>query len=82
MASRALGNKISVRAIPGPVIHVLAATVGRFVPMVQDMGAMFAWFETGKYVADTTRQAQAFGPPPTAEDAITRFARSLGHEAP
>ena len=82
IASELVGEPVRVRAIPGPVIHVLAATVGRLVPMIQDLGAMFAWFETGKYVADTTQQAQAFGPPPTAEEAITRFARSLGHEAP
>lgn len=40
---------------------------------------MLAWFETGKYVADTSRQAEVFGPPPTAENAVARFARSLGH---
>jgi hypothetical protein len=47
--------------------------------MLRDMSAMFDWFETGKYVADTSRQAEVFGPVPTAEEAIARFARSLGH---
>jgi hypothetical protein len=47
--------------------------------MVKDMAAMMRWFETGKYVADTSRQREVFGPVPTAEDAITRFVRSLGH---
>nr|WP_300050517.1 hypothetical protein [uncultured Nocardioides sp.] len=41
---------------------------------------MVAGFETGKYVADTTRQAEMFSPPPTAEDAVAGFARSLGHD--
>ena len=53
--------------------------LGRFVPMVKDMAAMFDWFETGRYVADTTRQAQVFGPVPTAEDAVARFITHLGH---
>lgn len=47
--------------------------------MVKDMSSMLAWFETGKYVADTSRQAEVFGPVPTAETAVARFARSLGH---
>jgi len=40
---------------------------------------MVAWFETGKYVADTTRQEQVFGPVPTPEDAIGRVAARYGH---
>jgi hypothetical protein len=57
----------------------MSVLVGRFVPMVKDMSAMLDWFETGKYVADTAPQARIFGPPPTAEDAIARYASSLGH---
>jgi hypothetical protein len=49
------------------------------MPTFKDMGAMVAWFSTGKYVADTTRQREVFGPVPTAEDAIGRFITSLGH---
>lgn len=30
------------------------------------MAAMFRYIESGSYVADTTRQTQLFGPPPTA----------------
>jgi hypothetical protein len=40
---------------------------------------MVDWFDTGNYVADTTRQGEVFGPVPTAEDAVARFAGSLGH---
>jgi hypothetical protein len=43
------------------------------------MGAMVDWFGTGRYVADTTRQAQVFGPVPTAEHAVARLVHSLGH---
>jgi hypothetical protein len=38
---------------------------------------MFGWFDTGRYVADPRRQAQLFGPPPTAEDAIARLTNEL-----
>jgi hypothetical protein len=38
--------------------------------MVKDMNSMLVSFKTGKYVADTSRQAEVFGPPPTAEDAV------------
>jgi len=41
---------------------------------------MMRWFETGGYVADPTRQREVFGPVPTAENAIARLVRSLGHE--
>jgi len=40
---------------------------------------MVDWFETGRYVADTTRQREVFADVPTAEDAVARFATSLGH---
>lgn len=35
-----------------------------------DMMAMIEWFDTGRYVADTTRQAAVFGAVPSAEDSI------------
>jgi uncharacterized protein YbjT (DUF2867 family) len=79
IATRLLGEPMKVRSIPAPVIRTAGAVLGPFVPMVKDMSAMFSWFETGRYVADTARQAQVFGPVPTAEEAVARFATSLGH---
>ncbi|MEZ2390478.1 SDR family oxidoreductase [bacterium RCC_150] len=79
IASTIAGERVIVRSVPAPVSSALGAVLGPFVPMVKDMSSMLAWFETGKYVADTTRQAEVFGPVPTAEDAVARFARSLGH---
>jgi hypothetical protein len=38
---------------------------------------MFRWFDTGEYVADTARQTEVFGQPPTAEDVIKRLAEQL-----
>jgi hypothetical protein len=40
---------------------------------------MGRWFQTGRYIADPTRQREVFGQVPTAEDAISRLVRSLGH---
>ncbi|MEV6965881.1 SDR family oxidoreductase [Hamadaea sp. NPDC051192] len=79
LATRLLGKQIRVRSIPTGLIHAMGTVFGPFVPMVKDMSAMVDWFGTGRYVADTTRQAEVFGAVPTAEDAVARFARRLGH---
>jgi uncharacterized protein YbjT (DUF2867 family) len=71
------GKPIKVRALPSAVTRSLGAVAGRFWPIVQDMTAMFGWFDTGRYVADPRRQEQLFGPPPTAEDAIARLTNEL-----
>jgi uncharacterized protein YbjT (DUF2867 family) len=80
ISSRLLGERINVRSIPDAVIHTAGRALGPFVPMVKDMAAMIDWFGTGRYVADTSRQREVFGSVPTAEDAVARFATSLGHE--
>ncbi|GAA5191690.1 NAD(P)H-binding protein [Arthrobacter gyeryongensis] len=79
LASTFAGEQVRVRSMPAGLVHALGALMGPFVPMVKDVSSMLAWFETGKYVADTSRQAEVFGPVPTAENAVARFARSLGH---
>ncbi|TCO46772.1 uncharacterized protein YbjT (DUF2867 family) [Kribbella antiqua] len=83
MGSRA-GKKIKVWAVPSAVTRAAGAVAGRFMPLLTDMAAMFRWIDSGRYVADTRRQEQLFGPVPTAEDALARFtdevdrARDLG----
>ncbi|MGN7200439.1 SDR family oxidoreductase [Arthrobacter sp. SAFR-044] len=71
------GKPIKVRAVPSAVTRSIGAVAGRFWPIVQDMTAMFGWFDTGRYVANPRRQEQLFGPPPTAEDAIGRLTKEL-----
>jgi len=80
ITSALVGDTVKVRAVPSGVLRAVGVVAGRFMPGFKDLGAMFDWFETGKYVADTSRQAQVFGAVPTAEDAIARFAEGLGHE--
>ena len=79
IAGRLLGERISVRSIPAGLLRTAGKVLGPAVPLARDMSAMIDWFQTGKYVADTTRQQEVFGPPPTADDAVARFLSSLGH---
>lgn len=74
IGSRHASGRIKVRAIPRMLLTIVGRLIGRWQPLVPDMAAMAKWFDSGKYVADTTRQAQIFGDVPTPEDAIARFA--------
>jgi uncharacterized protein YbjT (DUF2867 family) len=71
------GRAIKVWAVPSVVGRAVGAVVGRFKPVVPDMAAMFSWFDTGRYVADITRQEQVFGPAPAAEHTIARLTAEL-----
>jgi uncharacterized protein YbjT (DUF2867 family) len=77
LLSCAADRTIKVRAIPPLVTRAVGALVGPFVPSMKDTASMFRWFDTGEYVADTARQTEVFGQPPTAEDAIKRLAQQL-----
>jgi uncharacterized protein YbjT (DUF2867 family) len=79
ISGRLLGREIRVRTIPAGVINTASVVVGRFNSTARDMGAMMRYFQTGRYVADPSRQHEVFGNVPVAEDAIARFVRSLGH---
>jgi NAD(P)-dependent dehydrogenase (short-subunit alcohol dehydrogenase family) len=71
--------RIGVRSIPAGLLRAAGKVLGPAVPLARDISAMIDWFQTGKYVADTTRQQEVFGPPPTAEDAVARLLTGLGH---
>ncbi|MGR0161970.1 SDR family oxidoreductase [Paenarthrobacter nitroguajacolicus] len=73
------GRQIKVMSIPAGAIAGLGKVTAKVLPLVGDMASMVAWFETGRYVADVTRQEQVFGPAPTPEDAIARVAARYGH---
>ncbi|MFC8193957.1 SDR family oxidoreductase [Streptomyces sp. NPDC057298] len=77
LMGRRAGRKIKVWAVPSVVARAASAIAGRFMPLLKDMAAMFHWFDSGRYVADPTRQEQLFGPAPTAEQAIARFTDEL-----
>ena len=42
-----------------------------------DLVAMFEYFRSGRYVADTRRQAEVFGSVPIAEEAMRRRLAAL-----
>ena len=75
ISGRRLGQQIRVRAIPAGLINTAGAVVGRFSPMVKDLTAMMRWFQSGRYVADPTRQGEVFG-----QDLLPRM-RSAGSSA-
>jgi len=77
LLSCAADRTIKVRAIPPLVTRAVGALVVPFVPSMKDTASMFRWFDTGEYVADTARQTEVFGQPPTAEDAIKCLAEHL-----
>ncbi len=52
--------------------------LGRILPSVRDLSAMFEFFATGQYVADTARQAELFGPVPRVEEEAERLGRETG----
>jgi uncharacterized protein YbjT (DUF2867 family) len=79
IAGRLLGEQVKVRSVPAGLIRTAGRVVGPVAPMAKDMAAMVGWFQTGRYVADTTRQQQVFGAVPTAEGAVARLLTGLGH---
>ena len=79
IASQRVGAEIRVRTIPVGLIRAITTVIGVAVPTVKDLGAMFDWIDSGRYVADVSRQEEVFGPAPTPEDAVARFVAQLGH---
>jgi uncharacterized protein YbjT (DUF2867 family) len=79
LASAHTDKDIKVRSMPTPVLRAAGKATAKVAPLMSDMAAMATWFETGRYVADTSKQASLFGPVPTPEDAIARLAATLGH---
>ena len=71
-----LGHRVRVLPIPTPVRNALLGAAGRFSSLAADLDAMLRFSATGRYVADTSRQAQLLGPVPTAEEAIRRWVQS------
>ena len=72
--STLLGRKIRV-ARSSLLIRRVLLPLARLMrkPMLSEIAPMFAYFNTGRYVADTATQEEAFGKPPTAEAALRRY---------
>ncbi len=78
MLSGLLGRRIEPRAMFGPGAPFAMKLLAAFNPGMRDMMAMGRFFQTGKYVANTSRQAELFGPVPRVEDAARQMLTDLG----
>jgi uncharacterized protein YbjT (DUF2867 family) len=75
LISRATGKPLRLWVIPWMVFSVLVRLVKPFSELGYDLIQMFLFFRTGKFVSDTTKQERFFGPAPTAQEAINKWAR-------
>ena len=73
MTGRVLGRRVRVLNV-APILSAVLVWWADSTRRVADFRAMFDFFATGRYVADTERQGELFGPVPTAESAVTRWA--------
>ncbi|MBI2319744.1 MAG: SDR family oxidoreductase [Betaproteobacteria bacterium] len=73
-----LGRPIKVRSLPWIVVGNALRVAGRFDDRLGDIRAMLDYYFTGVFVADTSVQAQWFGPVPTVEDTFRRYLNQLG----
>lgn len=74
LISQATGKPLKVWVVPWMVISVLVRLVKPFSELGYDLMQMFLFFRTGKFVADTTKQERFFGPVPTAQEAMRKWA--------
>ena len=73
-----LGYDVKISSGAARMIKVIGTVAGLFSPSMRDLMAMGRYFETGKYVADTSVQAELFGPVPAVEDAARRLLLESG----
>ena len=75
LSAAQLGTPVTVRHIPWPLLNVGMRLIGALDSRSADSRGMFAFFQTGRFVADPTAHERFLGPVPTAEDAISRCLR-------
>jgi uncharacterized protein YbjT (DUF2867 family) len=80
LASEYTGEKVKLRSIPWPIIGPILTFAGYFKPFLADLKAMFDYFFTGEYVADTKLQSEVFGEPPTVRQSAFKYFESIGLE--
>lgn len=67
-------RKLKRTIVPWWVVRAGTAVVGMFNRGAGDLGQMFLYFRSGRYVADAKRHEELLGPLPTKEDAVRRWA--------
>lgn len=75
LINQVTGKRLSLWVVPWMVLNVLVRLIKPFSELGFDLVQMFLFFRSGKFVSNTTKQEQFFGPAPTAREAITRWAK-------
>jgi YD repeat-containing protein len=76
--AKVTGVALKVRIVPWFVVGLATRITGIFGLPAAELGRMFLYFRTGRYVADTKLHDELLGPSPTKEDAIRRWAIEKG----
>jgi uncharacterized protein YbjT (DUF2867 family) len=76
LVTQITGKPLSLWLVPWPVFSVMVRLIKPFSELGYDLIQMFLFFRTGKFIADTTKQARFFGAPPTARESIKKWADS------
>ncbi len=76
--SKLRGREIKLRAIPWPLISAMMRLAGFFSRRVRDFRSLFAYFASGKYVADTRAQAEVFGDTPAVDESLRHYLEEKG----
>jgi uncharacterized protein YbjT (DUF2867 family) len=77
LISQATGKSLRLWVMPWMVFSLLVHLVKPFSGLGYDLIQMFLFFRTGKFVSDTIKQEQFFGPAPTAQEAIKKWASTI-----
>jgi len=76
--SSTIQKRLSIWVVPWLVFTVLVRPVRLVSELGYDLMQMFLFFRKGRFVSDITNQERFFGPAPSAQDAIARWAKSNG----
>ncbi len=74
LVTQITGKPLSLWVVPWQVFSVVVRLIKPFSELGYDLIQMFLFFRTGEFIADTKKQAQFFGVPPTAREAIRKWA--------
>ena len=74
--SRITNKKLSIQIIPWFLLAIMVYPVKLFSELGYDFIKMFLFFREGKFISDITNQEKYFGPAPSSEDVIKRWAKN------
>ena len=57
---------------------IMFGVMGLFNPRMRDFASMLRYFLKGTYIADTSAQAELFGPVSSIEDSLRRALKDAG----